>query len=77
MGICRDFGYSLDNLNFFEPWLRPNRWTDRKADRHSLTTRPCCCLPPSRPGLGVRSLGEGRGQYEARAGISEGGGHRL
>ncbi len=70
----RDFGNFLDNFNSYEPLLGPSRWTDRKADRHSLTIRPCCCLPPSRAGLVGRRLGDGD---MVSAGISEGGGHKL
>lgn len=60
----------------FESLLGPSRWTDRKADSHSLTIRTYCCLPPSKAGLGGRRLGDGKGWYEVSAGISEGGCHK-
>ena len=58
-GFVEIFGNFLNNVNSFEPLLWPSRWTDRKADRHSLTIRPCCCLPPSRAGFRVKRLGDG------------------
>lgn len=74
-GIWRDLGNFLDNFNSFEPLLGLSRWTDRKAGSHSLTIRPCCCLPPSMAGLGGRRVGDGKARHEVSALISEDGGH--